>query len=249
MAVDETLLSIGTDQPILRLYAWHPGCLSLGYGQRTADVDQQRLAAAGIDLVRRPTGGRAILHADELTYCVIFPAVHPLAAKSVLECYQQISQALIVGLGSLGLQAELEPYSGRVRSGPVCFDTPSAYEITVCGRKLIGSAQLRRDRGVLQHGSLPLWGDIARICDVLAYRDEAERDAAKRQLYARATTLSSVLGDAVATWEKAAAAIITGFEAVFQTALDCVPLTERETGQVEQLAAQTYANPRWTYRR
>src|SRR6185295_13063235 len=98
-------------------------------------------------------------------------------------------------------------------NGAVCFETPSHYEITVEGRKLIGSAQVRRkdhNGGVLQHGTLPLHGDIARICDGLVYPSADERESAKTQVRDRALTLEDALGFRV-TWEDAAAAVVQGF--------------------------------------
>ncbi len=149
------------------LYGWTPPCLSLGYGQRARDADADRLAARGWDIVRRPTGGRAILHADELTYSVALPADHPLARIGVVESYRRISAALLAALEALGAQphADRAAESDKSATSPVCFETPSHYEITVDGRKLVGSAQVRRREGLLQHGTLPLSGDIARICD------------------------------------------------------------------------------------
>ncbi len=100
MAVDQALLESG--HPTLRLYTWQPDCLSLGYGQRAAEVDLNRLRAAGWDLVRRPSGGRAILHADELTYSLSLPADHPCAQGTVIESYRRFSTALLAGLRTPG---------------------------------------------------------------------------------------------------------------------------------------------------
>ncbi|MGE5221791.1 MAG: biotin/lipoate A/B protein ligase family protein, partial [Omnitrophica WOR_2 bacterium] len=101
MAVDETLLeAIGRDsrQPVLRLYAWEPACLSLGYAQPGADADRESLRKNHWDLVRRPTGGKAILHTDELTYSVIGPATDPRLSGSILESYQRLAEALLAAL-------------------------------------------------------------------------------------------------------------------------------------------------------
>ncbi len=217
MAVDEAILaavSAGKMPPTLRLYRWSPVCLSLGYGQRVADVDFERLAALGWEVVRRPTGGRAILHADELTYSVALPADHPLAAGSVVESYRRISAALMAALSSLGAAVAAERReqpAGAV--GPVCFETPSHYEITVEGRKLVGSAQVRRRGGILQHGSLPLTGDVARICDGLAYADDSRRDEARQHVRQRAITLTDALGGVELSWRSAADALVDGFRA------------------------------------
>ena len=152
MAVDCAILDAvaGGDQPAtLRLYGWRPFCLSLGYGQRTRDVDRDALAARGWDLLRRPTGGKAILHGDELTYSLCLPLTHPLAAEDIIESYRRISAGLLRALEMLGLTADAPRQGERVRGvdpGPVCFEMPSHYEISLGGRKLIGSAQLRSEK-------------------------------------------------------------------------------------------------------
>lgn len=219
MARDEAILaavSAGDSPPTLRFYDWSPPCLSLGYGQKATDADTARLEAAGWQLVRRPTGGRAILHIDELTYSIAVPESHPIAAGGIVESYRRISAALLAGLQALGAQADAQPRAaGHRAAGPVCFEIASHYEITVGGRKLVGSAQVRRKGGVLQHGSIPLTGDVARICDALAYPDEVTREAAKQTVRARATTLAAALGDNAPTWRQAADAIAAAFGAVF----------------------------------
>ena len=176
MALDEAILEgVGKNNtlPTLRLFAWLPACLSLGYAQSIKDVDLHQLEIRGWDLVRRPTGGRAILHADELTYSVIAPLHEPHVYGSILESYRRLSQALLSALSILGLEARAEkdhPVPEKdAPVGPVCFEVPSNYEITVSGKKLIGSAQARRREGVLQHGSLPLVGDLTRIVQVLEF--------------------------------------------------------------------------------
>ncbi len=147
--------------PTFRLYSWEPACLSIGYAQPCADIDFQRLSDRGWNWVRRPTGGRAILHTDELTYSIIAPLAEPRVAGGVLESYQRFSRALLTALHALNIPAEAHPIrttSDAQANAAVCFEVPSNYEIVVNGKKLIGSAQARRKNGVLQHGSLPLSG-------------------------------------------------------------------------------------------
>jgi len=210
MAVDDAILkavAAGSQPPTLRLYGWQPLCLSLGYGQRVSDADADRLRAHGWGLVRRPTGGRAILHGDELTYSVALPIDHDLAQGTVIDSYRRISGALLTALQGLGFAPRSErqekPSGGR---GPVCFEVPSHYEITVEGRKLIGSAQVRRKDGLLQHGTLPLYGDVGRIVDALAYPTEAERETGRQRVRQRATTLLD-LGQTI-DWQQAADAFV-----------------------------------------
>src|SRR5512136_2498720 len=110
MALDETILeAVGRREslPTLRLYAWVPPCLSLGYAQPFTDVDIPRLQANGWELVRRPTGGRAVLHTDELTYAVIAPSDEPRMAGSVLESYRRLALALVGALNLLSMPVEV----------------------------------------------------------------------------------------------------------------------------------------------
>jgi lipoate-protein ligase A len=250
MAVDEAVLEAcgsGGSLPTLRLYAWEPACLSLGYAQPVGDVDLPRLRARGWDLVRRPTGGRAVLHVDELTYSVIGPPGEPRLTGTVLDSYNRLAAALVEALRLLGLPVEVqERASAPNRSpNPVCFEMPSTYEITVGGKKLVGSAQARRREGVLQHGSLPLTGDLTRILQALAFPDEASRQRAAGRLLERATTVETALGRVV-TWDEAAAAFRSAFESVLSLNLEPASLTPQEISRAEQLAEQKYSRPDWT---
>ncbi len=252
MAVDEAILEHvgrGDALPTLRLYAWDPACLSLGHAQPHADVDVRRLQERGWEVVRRPTGGRAILHTDELTYSVIASAREQLVEGSVLESYNRLSGALLQAVRTLGLDAEMN-VSGQTAHdlpNPICFEVPSAYEITVGGKKLIGSAQARRKAGVLQHGSLPLKGDLARIVEALVFPDDVARRDAARRLMARATTAESVLGHPV-TWEEAAAAFVNAFETELGLCFQGRPISESEEQRAGALVREKYEHPAWTRR-
>lgn len=252
MARDEAILkavSSGESPPTLRFYDWHPACLSLGYGQRAREADLDRLHARGWDIVRRATGGRAILHVDEVTYSLALPIDHPLAAGGVIESYRRISTGLAAGLRSLGLQIEAAQIDGDVPVTPVCFETPSHYEITFAGRKLIGSAQVRRRNGLLQHGSLPLYGDLTRICDALVYPDEDARTAAKYQLTAHALTLAEALGGNALDWQTVADALAWGFTAAFDVSLARGELTPGELADADRFENEMYGCAEWTFRR
>lgn len=252
MAVDESILihiGRGESPPTLRLYAWIPACLSLGYAQPHADVDVHRLNDRGWEIVRRVTGGRAILHTDELTYSVIAPTDEPRVAGTVLESYNRLAQALFFAVKNLNLTVEMKEgkNGGSANSNPVCFEVPSNYEITVAGKKLIGSAQARKREGVLQHGSLPLAGDLGRICQVLAFSNEAAREEASARLLARATTVESALGGAVA-WGTAAQAFVDAFEAKLGLIFERGELSQSESKTADRLVNDKYAHPSWTER-
>ncbi len=248
MAIDEAILyalAEGNGQPTLRFYAWDPPCLSLGYNQRWQDVDQAACKALGCTWVRRATGGRAILHTDELTYSVITRAGDPRVAGGIVESYRQLSRGLLLGLHRLGAQAaQSAGYKPRTpEQGAACFDTPSHYEVTLNGKKLVGSAQVRRKGMLLQHGALPLSGDITRIFDALTL-SKAEKSDLSQKLLARATTLEKELGRVI-TFETAADALTKGFAEALNLRLQPGQLTSRERELAAQLRAEQYANDAW----
>lgn len=254
MAVDESILEAVIRHealPTLRLYAWTPPCLSLGYAQSITDANLQQLKILGWDIVRRPSGGRAILHADELTYAVIGTPEEALLRGSVLESYQNISRVLLKALHLLGIDAAANP-NENITSNPsinnqeaICFEVPSHYEITVNGMKMIGSAQVRRKSGILQHGTLPLYGNLTRIIQVLAFNSAVEREAAAERLRSRATTISDILSRQV-EWDTAAQAIISSFEQVFRINLIQSDLTPSEVERTEELVNEKYKDQHWT---
>ncbi|MGD0612573.1 MAG: lipoate--protein ligase family protein [Anaerolineales bacterium] len=250
MAVDEAILEAvwrRTSLPTLRLYAWEPPCLSLGYAQPLSDVDLPRLQAHGWDLVRRPTGGRAILHTDELTYSVAAPPDEERLAGTVLEAYHRLALALLEALHRLGLPAEIQERSAALQgpnTNPVCFEVPSSSEIIIGGKKLVGSAQARRREGVLQHGSLPLTGDLTRILEVLVFPDEGARGRAAARLLGRATTVASVLGHPL-SWDQASQAFIAAFQDVLKLELRPGALTSAEVARADELVRIKYTHPDW----
>jgi len=253
MAVDEALLEAierSETLPCLRLYAWKPACLSLGYAQPIADIDFTHLSELGYEWVRRPTGGRAILHTDELTYSVIAPLSDPRVAGGVLESYQRLSIALLAALHALGIPAEAHPGKAPVpgqAGAAVCFEVPSNYEIVVAGKKIIGSAQARRKNCVLQHGTFPLWGDLARITRVLTFEDEGSRQEAAARLLFHATTAEIFLGHKP-SWQEVAQAFISSFTSELDLDLSPSELTKQERERAEILRQEKYSHPSWLRR-
>ncbi len=254
MAVDEAILEkcgMPGSLTTLRLYAWNPACFSLGYAQPYSDVDRERLKVLGWDLVRRPTGGRAVLHTDELTYSVIGSETEPQLAGTVLETYNRLALALTRALNLLGLDVEVNEKklpSGPENINPVCFEVPSAYEITLGGKKLVGSAQMRRKTGVLQHGSLPLSGDLSRIVQALVFPSEGVRTKAAQSLLKRATTIETAINRNV-TWNEAAQAYIQAFQEVLNVDFTQTELTPEEISRAGELEINKYKNWEWTENR
>jgi lipoate-protein ligase A len=252
MAVDEAIAQAVAAQnapSTLRFYAWEPGCLSLGYAQPAADVHIDQLRAHGWDVVRRLTGGRAILHIDELTYSVVTPLDDPRVEGGVVESYRRLSRGLMAGLEKLGAAVSAGKADGSARGfdGPVCFEVPSDYEITSRGKKLLGSAQTRRGGIVLQHGALPLFGDITRICDVLVFAGDAAREEARSHLLSRAITLEEALGRRVGM-ESVVEAMIGGFRDALCLTLQPGDLSPVERKRAEFLRETKYASADWTER-
>ncbi len=251
MAVDEAILEFagrGDVPPTLRLYAWSPPCLSIGYAQPIADVDQDRRQDRGWDIVRRPTGGRGILHTDELTYSIAGPNSDPHLSGSVLESYQHLSIALLEALRLMGIKADSEKTSlqdSNEVDNPVCFEVPSNYEITVFRKKIIGSAQARKKSSVLQHGTLPLFGDLTRILEVLKYPDEIQRQEAADRLLAHATTVETVLGYR-GDWWIAAQAFRQAFTKELKLDLRRMGMSREEGQRAMDLYRNKYNNPNWT---
>jgi lipoate-protein ligase A len=241
MAIDRALMEStgdGLAPPTLRLYQWQPAAVSLGKGQAAAVADHARCAADGVDVVRRPTGGWAIFHTDELTYSVTAHAEEPIIAGPLLEAYKRLSAGLIAGLRLLGLDAVLAPPlpSGEKAGLMACFEVPYNNEITVGGMKLLGSAQARAQRRLLQHGSLPLTGDVGRAADYLVFPDATARAALRDRLRAHATTASAAAGRAI-TYEEAARAMLRGFQDALDLTLEPGDLTPWEQHHAAELVA------------
>ncbi len=231
MELDETLvksLTNGSGQPTIRVYGWNPPAISLGWNQRLEEIDTDKASADGIDVVRRPTGGRAILHSEELTYSVAMQS----GGKNVLAVYNEISRALVLGLRILGADVALEkaqphfPSLYQSSSSAACFSSSARYEIQIGGRKLVGSAQ-RRFAGsdgidvVLQHGSLLLGGDHKRLVQFLRLENESLRAQLASDMEQKTIDLSTALGRVV-PFEEVADALRTGFEQAWGIRLQVV---------------------------
>lgn len=250
MAVDEAILDAvveGDSPPTLRFYGWSPPCLSLGRNQPLAEANLDACRAAGVDVIRRPSGGQAVLHATELTYAVALSQDDPRSEGGVLGGYRRLSEGLLAGLRHLGIDA-VQACGARPAQGPpspICFDRPTDYEICFEGRKLIGSAQWRRRGGVLQHGSLPLRGDLVRIVDLVILKHRSPEEE-KRRLAGRVISLEEARGGPI-SFDAAADALARGLAAVLNLELVPGTLTGRERAAVDSLRAR-YAAADWTAR-
>lgn len=247
MAVDEALLrECGAGGSVaLRFYAWEPACLSFGRNQLARGAyDPEAVARRGADVVRRPTGGRAVFHARELTYAVAAPAD---AWGSLREAYCRINRALAAGLRELGVPVACAAgREGGRAPGPdarACFRDPLPGEVVAGGRKLVGSAQWRDGGALLQHGSILLHDDQRSID---GFREVSARDS-DPESPTGAACLAEFL-DPLPPTPDLVRALATGFTAEFERPMEPADLTPAEADRVERLVSR-YSDPAWTWRR
>lgn len=248
MAVDESLAEAvhsGASPPVVRFYRWNPPCLSLGASQPPGVVDEAFCTAEGVDIVRRPTGGRAVLHHLELTYSVAArlgrdPFTHDLQAV-----YQNICRALVLGLRRLGVPAEV---AGSAAGTPVrpteaipCFVGPAAGEVVVGGRKLVGSAMRRVGDSILQHGAILQGWDARLQAGCLGLADDAS-------LRSAVVTLAD-LHIAQAGSEAVIKALAGGFAEHFGVAFTPSCLAAAEEARARVLERGRYGHLSWTVAR
>lgn len=277
MAVDEAILRCharGKVPPTFRLYGWRPPALSLGRLQSFyREVDPEACRRLGIDVVRRPTGGRAVLHDMEVTYSFIVSESNPLIPKDLGASFSIATSGIVKGLGLLGVTARIQggrrvghpgsqreaardcrPAGCRPASGQsaACFDTPSWYEVVAGdGRKLVGSAQARIAGVLLQHGSILLDLDVEKLVSVFRFADPGERDRVAAELREKATSLSELLGRPVG-FKEAYDAVAWGVREYFhdiEVDFEDGQLTPEELALAGELEATKYATDAWTAQR
>ncbi|MFH1486233.1 MAG: biotin/lipoate A/B protein ligase family protein [Chloroflexota bacterium] len=255
MAVDEAVTQfhgLGTAPPTVRFYTWRPPCLSVGYFQSVRkDIDVGACVSQGIDLVRRPTGGRAILHDDELAYSIIALESEPAISGPVGDSFRKISAGIIEGLRILGINAAVgaqRPRRDTVPRTPACFNAASPHEVTVRGSKVVGSAQCRRGGVILQQGSIPLSLDTGKLFSFLKLPSQELAALARSQFEARVLPLRAILDAGVQAGE-VAQALRKGLEMVLGVTLVEGELTMKEEKLAGELVSQKYGNQQWNLRR
>ncbi len=259
MALDEAILehvAKNKSLPTIRFYAWERPTLSLGYFQRfLRDVNMDGIKNKGFDLVRRMTGGRAVLHDQELTYSVIIPGDHEWAKASVVESYHYLSFALRDGFRNLGVEAEIVSLADEDKrealpaaGSAACFDSPSWYELVVGGKKIAGSAQVRAHDGLLQHGSLLLDMDVDDLFSVLKFRSVELMNKSKEDFLTRAVSVKQLTGKNI-TWDEATKAFADGFQSGLGIDLVSQRLLDEEWELAKSLARDKYSTEEWTKRR
>lgn len=249
MAMDEALLlslQQGSGLPTLRFYSWQPPCLSVGYFQSVREeVDLEYLRKQGLDMVRRPTGGGAVLHDREVTYSLVAREEDPLLSGNILESYRKVSLGILAGLRRLGAEVEMAPplRHQAPRSG-ACFDEPAAYEILFWGRKLVGSAQVRRSGFILQQGSILLDFDAEGFLPILKPRGNRSREG----LLERVATLKEALGE-MPPWDELVRSLAYGFAQALGLELERGNLSPEEESLAQKLEAGKYRRLDWNLKR
>ena len=259
MALDEALLDWHSDKkipPTIRFYGWNPATLSIGYFQKVEkEIDLDAVERYGLGFVRRPTGGRGVLHDKELTYSVIVSEDHPKMPKTVTEAYRVISEGILQGFRLLGLDAYFAiPRTEEEKSGlknprsAVCFDAPSWYELVVEGRKVAGSAQTRQKGVILQHGSILLEIDEDMLFDLFKYPSERVKERMQQNFKKKAVAINALRSEPV-TIKEAKKAFKAGFEKGLNIKLEPYQLSSEELQYVEEIIQKRYSNKDWNFKR
>ena len=238
MGSDEAILEAVAAEdalPTLRLYAWKPAAVSIGYFQGLyEEVDTAACAARGVDVVRRITGGGAVFHQAEITYSIVIPDAHPLAQRSILASYERLCSGVMEGLSLLGIPSVFAPIN----------------DILTGGRKVSGNAQTRRRSCILQHGTVILDLDVELMFDLLKVPAEKAKGKLIQDVKARVTSVRSCLGRELAFPEAEDA-----FSRGFAKALDLVfaqketALAGSEDQRARAIATEKFSDPAWTGKR
>ncbi|HEY7418074.1 MAG TPA: biotin/lipoate A/B protein ligase family protein, partial [Ktedonobacteraceae bacterium] len=246
MAIDEAILLHhieGKVPPTLRVFRWDQPSISLGRFQNVereiaADLCEQR----GIALVRRPTGGRAVYHRDEVTYSIVI-GKRDGVPSGVVAAYAYLAQGLIAALQVLGVRAELSEGRASKRPSAACFASSTQADLTSGGFKLVGSAQVWKDESLLQQGSLPLDDRSSEFFALLHYPDEQARQAALEQ-YCQGTTPLHTFVPAT-SWDETAQAFRKGFSTALNATFITEELTRSEWEMAQRLVEEKYCKLIW----
>ncbi|GJQ60403.1 MAG: lipoate--protein ligase family protein [Candidatus Scalindua sp. AMX11] len=231
MAIDEVLLA--STGPLLRLYQWQPVAVSIGRFQDIHDIDVDFCKRSKIDIVRRITGGKSVLHEKQLTYSFIID--RGTMPRSIIDSYNVISSAITLGLHSLGLDTEMNKVMCVNRENPVCFQEPSFNEIVMNKRKIVGSAQTRRRGRLLQHGSILTGVDIKKLSNCFIQKPKIH-DLSKSIAYIDVPD------------KELKSAMKYGFSKLFETPLNKRDLSSRELSEARVLAREKYRSREWIER-
>lgn len=259
MALDEALLewhSKGEIGPVLRFYEWQPATLSIGYFQSVdKEIEMDAVHKHGLGFVRRPTGGRGVLHEHELTYSVIVSESYPDMPETVTEAYRVISGGVLEGFRNLGLDAQFsvpqtvqQTDDLKKPKSAVCFDAPSWYELVVEGKKVAGSAQTRQKGVILQHGAILLSLDEEKLVSLFKFNSEEQRERMRVSLPEKAVAIDRLMDRAVSV-EECVEAFAEGFEEALDMQLEPLILSAQQLEFVRDIERKKYANDEWIFKK
>jgi len=236
MAIDWAVLnanSKGQVPPTVRFYTWKPSAISIGYFQSLdEEIDFNVCKKLGVDYVRRITGGGAVYHEHELTYSIVIPESHPQIPKNIIESYGRICGALIKGLGQLGIESQYMPINDIVSNG----------------KKISGNAQTRKNKTVLQHGTILTDVNVDKMFSVLKVPDEKIRDKMISDVKQRVTSVKHILGED-ANFDRVSNAMKLGFEEEFDVELVPGNLTDQEIKDAEKFEKEYFSSREWNHKK
>ena len=236
MAIDRAVLvanSEGKAPPTVRFFTWKPPAISIGYFQSLEDeVDLDVCKKFGVDYVRRITGGGAVFHDDEITYSIVIPESHPQIPKNIMESYGRICGAIINGLKNLGITSYYKPIN----------------DIIVNSKKISGNAQTRKQKTVLQHGTVLMDVDIERMFSLLKVPNEKIRDKLISDVKERVTSINNCLGKDM-SFIDVVEAMKNGFEEEFNIKLVKGTLTDEEIKLTEKFEKEYFGSKEWNHKR
>lgn len=257
MAIDEAMVSAyrkGGMPPTLRLYTWREPAMTIGYFQEiSGELDWATCQSHKVSVIRRITGGRAVLHGQDITYSVVAgPHSAIFASQTLRGTFLTISHALMGALGRLGLKAEAVESSSRSLQSPLCFASPSWSEITCEGRKVIGSAQRRWREGFLQQGSILLSFEPEEFYRLFRFESALSGEARRLEMVKAAKTKVAGLNDFVElplSPRKVEEALVMGFEQALGVTFEKDVLTPEEIEEARRLALEKYSQDAWNLKR
>ncbi len=251
MAIDEALLITEREKklpPALRVYKFVPPTLSIGYFQKMKrEVDLAHCEEKGFDYVRRPTGGRAVLHDKELTYSITVAKPHRILSMSLLDSYHYICRGIIKAIEYLGGKAYFSSREDAEISSPSCFAAPTFSDILINGKKVVGSAQMRNDYGLLQHGSILYEVNVDDIFYCFNMSEEHRKRLsalAKKKI----SSLSDEIGKKI-TFDMIKSALKMGMQEILCEEIVEVGLTKDELSLANRLYKEKYSTYEWNFKR
>ena len=236
MAIDRAVLvanSEGKVLPTVRFFTWKPPAISIGYFQSLEEeVDLEVCEKLGVDYVRRMTGGGAVFHDEELTYSIVIPESHSQIPKNIIESYGRICGALMNGLKHLGIESKYAPIN----------------DIITDGKKISGSAQTRKAKTVLQHGTILIDVDVDKMFSLLKVPNEKIKDKLIADVKQRVTSVKQILGEDI-RFKEGAEAMKIGFEEEFNVELVEGTLTKEEIELTKKFERECFSTRDWNHRR